>query len=112
MKLPLYDKASFVRHLDAAGVSWRWYSYDIGTLRCVDREYLLGHHEKFDVRPEAQADAEERSRGIAVCRSQRSQLPRRCGARQPPGSVHDHPPSDVVVLYDEHGGFFDHVKPP
>jgi phospholipase C len=45
--VPLYDKHSFVRHLDTAGVSWRWYSYDIGTLRCVDAQYLLGHHEHF-----------------------------------------------------------------
>jgi phospholipase C len=44
---PIYDKRSFVRHLDAAAVDWRWYTYDIGTLRCVDREYLIGHHERF-----------------------------------------------------------------
>src|SRR5579884_2241129 len=30
---PLYAKHSFVRHLDAAHVPWRWYSYDPGTLR-------------------------------------------------------------------------------
>jgi hypothetical protein len=50
-KLPLYDKHSFVRHLDAAGVTWRWYSYDIGTLRCVDDEQSFGA-------------LDERSRGI------------------------------------------------
>jgi phospholipase C len=44
---PLYDKPSFVRHLDAKQVSWRWYSYDPGTLRCVDSAYLIGHHEHF-----------------------------------------------------------------
>jgi phospholipase C len=44
---PLYDQPSFVRHLDAHGVSWRWYSYDPATLRCVDREYWLTHWDRF-----------------------------------------------------------------
>ncbi len=45
---PIYDKASFIRHLDASGVDWRWYSYDIASLRGVDvGEYGLGHHEHF-----------------------------------------------------------------
>jgi phospholipase C len=45
---PIYDKPSFIRHLDAAGVDWRWYSYDIASLRAVDvGEYGLGHHEHF-----------------------------------------------------------------
>src|SRR5947209_4219840 len=30
---PIYDLHSFVRHLDAAGIAWRWYSYAFGTLR-------------------------------------------------------------------------------
>ena len=30
---PLYHQPSFVRHLDAAGVPWRWYSFDQG--RCA-----------------------------------------------------------------------------
>ena len=33
---PLYDQPSFVRHLDAHGISWRWYSFEVGTLRCAD----------------------------------------------------------------------------
>ncbi|MFZ0088988.1 MAG: alkaline phosphatase family protein [Solirubrobacteraceae bacterium] len=44
---PVYAKYSFIRHLDHAGVSWRWYTYDFGTLRCVDHDYLLGHHDRF-----------------------------------------------------------------
>jgi phospholipase C len=44
---PIYAKHSFVRHLDATDVNWRWYTYDVGTLRCVDHEYLLSHHEHF-----------------------------------------------------------------
>jgi len=36
---PFYDLPAFVRHLDAHGVSWRWYSYDPATLRLADRRY-------------------------------------------------------------------------
>ena len=44
---PLYHQPSFVRHLDAHGVSWRWYSFDPGTLRLADVYYRLGHHQRF-----------------------------------------------------------------
>ena len=44
---PLYHQPSFVRHLDAHHVSWRWYSFDPGTLRLADGHYLLGHHHRF-----------------------------------------------------------------
>ena len=44
---PLYHQPSFVRHLDAHGVSWRWYSFDPGSLRLADVHYRLGHHDRF-----------------------------------------------------------------
>ena len=44
---PLYNQPSFVRHLDAHGISWRWYSTDVGTLRMADELYCLGHHDRF-----------------------------------------------------------------
>jgi hypothetical protein len=44
---PLYNQPSFVRHLDAHDISWRWYSFEVGTLRLADAHYLLGHHERF-----------------------------------------------------------------
>ena len=44
---PLYHQPSFVRHLDARNISWRWYSFDPGTLRLADAHYLLGHHQRF-----------------------------------------------------------------
>jgi phospholipase C len=44
---PLYHQPSFVRHLDAQNVSWRWYSFDPGTLRLADVHYRLGHHDQF-----------------------------------------------------------------
>ncbi len=152
--LPLYDKHSFVRHLDAAGVSWRWYSYDVGTLRCVDREYLLGHHEHFayvqklklslTTRAEEELFIDEDAASFLEDAA-RGRLPAVSWidpnfkdlnlVGSPPND--DHPPSDVqqgqelvllvynalatspqwdktllLVVYDEHGGFFDHVAPP
>jgi phospholipase C len=44
---PLYHQPSFARHLDAHHISWRWYSFDPGTLRLADAHYLLGHHQRF-----------------------------------------------------------------
>ena len=44
---PLYHQPSFTRHLDAHRISWRWYSFDPGTLRLADAHYLLGHHRRF-----------------------------------------------------------------
>jgi phospholipase C len=44
---PLYHQPSFVRHLDSHHISWRWYSFDPGTLRLADVHYRLGHHHWF-----------------------------------------------------------------
>ena len=44
---PLYHQPSFVRHLDAHHVPWRWYSFDPGMLRLADVHYRLGHHQRF-----------------------------------------------------------------
>ena len=44
---PLYNQPSFVRHLDAHSISWRWYSSDVGSLRMADQLYSLGHHDRF-----------------------------------------------------------------
>ena len=44
---PMYNQPSFVRHLDAHDVSWRWYSFEVGTLRLADARYKLGHHDRF-----------------------------------------------------------------
>ena len=41
----LYNQPSFVRHLDAHGITWCWYSFEAGTLRFADAHYALGHHD-------------------------------------------------------------------
>ena len=44
---PLYSQPSFMRHLDAHSITWRWYSFEAGTLRFADAHYTLGHHDRF-----------------------------------------------------------------
>ncbi|HEY1369352.1 MAG TPA: alkaline phosphatase family protein [Gaiellaceae bacterium] len=141
-KVPIYDEASFMRQLDARGVSWRWYTHDVATLRFSDGRYLIGHDSHF-----AYFDR----RSILAPRNflddaREGKLPSVCWIDPnfidvsfigPAGSNDDHPPSDVhagqelvlkvytallkspqwsktmlVITYDEHGGFYDHVLPP
>ncbi len=151
---PIYDKPSFVRHLDAAEVPWRWYSYSPSTLRCVDSEYLVGHHDHFafvdrvKLRWDPMLEQE-----VAIDAGSSSFLEDAVTGNLPAvswidpnfydlglvgsPSNDDHAPSDVfggqelvfrvynalaagprwdrtllVVVYDEHGGFHDHVSPP
>jgi phospholipase C len=149
---PLYHRPSFVRHLDANGVSWRWYSFETGTLRLADRHYRLGHQDRFaffshailswktrlerSIDPTTPSFIEDAARGV---------LPSVAWIDPnfsnfdpigfPPND--DHVPADIrdgqdlvlavyhalatsalwertllIVFYDEHGGFFDHVAPP
>jgi phospholipase C len=151
---PIYGRNSFIRHLDAADVSWRWYAYDVGTLRCVDHDYLVGHHGRFAYvdRPKLpwQTALEEElvideDAASFVEDAQRGKLAQVSWVDPNFKDVNlahiqsndDHPPSDVqdgqefvflvynalasgpkwdrtllLVLYDEHGGFYDHVPPP
>jgi phospholipase C len=151
---PLYTKHSFVRHLEAAHVDWRWYTYDFGTLRCVDARYLLTHREHFayvertklplDVRIEEELLLDEDSASF-IEDAQRGKLAPMSWIDPNfkdfnlahAQSNDDHPPSDVgagqelamlvynalasgpkwnetllLITYDEHGGFHDHVPPP
>jgi phospholipase C len=149
---PFYNQPSFARHLDAHGISWRWYSSDVGTLRMADELYCLGHHDKFAyftttglpwkarLNWRVQADIptflEDAAAGTLPSVSW---IDPSFGNFNPLGVLQndDHPPADVkdgqdlvlavyhavatgpqwdktllVIFYDEHGGFFDHVPPP
>jgi phospholipase C len=135
---PTYDLPSFVRHLDDAGATWRWYTPEpFPTLWAIDRSYL---ERTFDnVRPFSSPFTGEDF--FSTARSGRLPNvawidPNFVDFGGPVGSNDDHPPSDVragqelvlrivnalfrspawdrtllVVTYDEHGGFFDHVEP-
>ncbi len=149
---PLYHQPSFVRHLDAHHVSWRWYSFDPGTLRLADVQYRLGHHQRFGyfsktglpwqtrlditVNPKIPSFLEDAAAG--TLRSVSWIDPAFTNFNPLGFPVNDdHPPADVkdgqelvlavyealaaspqwdrsllVVIYDEHGGFYDHVPPP
>src|SRR6266550_1614435 len=149
---PLYYQPSFVRHLDAHRVSWRWYSFDPGTLRLADVHYRLGHHQRFGyfsktglpwqtifdltVNPKIPSFLEDAAVGSL---RQVSWIDPAFTNFNPLGLPvnDDHPPADVkdgqdlvlaiydalasspqwdrsllVIVYDENGGFYDHVPPP
>jgi phospholipase C len=149
---PLYNQPSFVRHLDARGISWRWYSFEAGTLRFADARYCLGHHDRFAffskeqlnwrtgleirIATDAPSFLEDAARGTLPSVAW---IDPNFSSFNPIGFQpnDDHPPADikdgqefvlavyhalaespcwenslVVIFYDEHGGFFDHVPPP
>ena len=149
---PLYNQPSFVRHLDAHGVTWRWYSFEAGTLRMADAHYALGHHDRFaffsktglnwktalEIRIDTFADSflEDAAQGTLPSVSW---IDPNFSNFNPIGfrPNDDHAPADIkdgqelvlaiyhalaagpqwektllVIFYDEHGGFFDHVVPP
>lgn len=149
---PIYHRPSFVRHLDAHGVGWRWYSFETATLRLADGYYRLGRHDRFaffshtilswktrlerSIDPKTPSFMEDAARGelpsVAWIDPNFSNFN---PIGFPPND--DHVPADVrdgqelvlavyhalatsphwertllIVFYDEHGGFFDHVVPP
>jgi phospholipase C len=136
---PVYHLPSIVRRLDDAGASWRWYTHELfPTIWAVDRDYLP---RTFDnVRPFSSpfsfADFFSAAREGTLPNLAWID-PNFVDVGGAVGSNDDHPPSDVragqelvlrvfnalvrspawertllVVTYDEHGGFFDHVEPP
>ncbi|HJR06147.1 MAG TPA: alkaline phosphatase family protein [Pyrinomonadaceae bacterium] len=138
-KVPLYSLPSFVRHLDAQKVSWRWYCHDIATLRATDDRYRVGsfgHFAYFDRRTllSRKSFLDDAASGNLAAVSWIDPNFVDLSVIGPSGSNDDHPPSDVVagqelilklynavingpkwnktllvIIYDEHGGFYDHV---
>jgi phospholipase C len=149
---PLYHQHSFVRYLDAHHVSWRWYSFDPGTLRLADVHYRLGHHHRFGyfsktglpwqtifditVNPKIPSFLEDAAAGTLRHVSWIDPAFTNFNLLGFPVND-DHPPADIkdgqdlvlavydalaaspqwdrsllVIVYDENGGFYDHVPPP
>lgn len=137
-----YNLTSFCRHLDAAKVSWRWYSHDyVPMLWLIDPAYGIAGEAipaYFDVKDVFghRSFVERAASGDlpAVSWIDPNFVDLTFG---PAGSNDDHPPSDLhagqklvlelfaaitqgpawkktllIITYDEHGGFFDHVPPP
>jgi phospholipase C len=148
---PIYDKPSFVRHLDAHDISWRWYSFETGTLRFADAHYVLGHDKHFAFFSHTNLNWRERLERVDAEApsfledAATGELPSvawidpNFSNFNPIGFQpnDDHAPADIkdgqelvlavyhalatgpqwektllIVFYDEHGGFFDHVAPP
>jgi phospholipase C len=136
---PVYHMPSFVRHLDAAGATWRWYTHEFfATIWAVDRDYLPRTLD--NVRPFSSPFSSEDFFSAAQAGTLPNVAwidPNFVDVGGAVGSNDDHPPSDVragqelvlrvfnalarspawertlfVITYDEHGGFFDHVPPP
>jgi phospholipase C len=137
-----YNLHSFCRHLDDANVSWRWYSHDyVPMLWLLDTEYGVSgettpaYFDRKDVFGHASfLDHAAKGDLPAVSWIDPNFYDLTFG---PAGSNDDHPPSDLhagqklvlelfdavtqgpawnktllVITYDEHGGFYDHVPPP
>jgi phospholipase C len=140
--VPWYDLPSFLRHLDTRRVSWRWYYHDVPSLAAVDPRYrnvgrFREHFRLFDRRSlSGRSFLEVAAAGDLPALSWID--PNYTDVDfGPSGSNDDHPPADVLggqdlvlrlynalvnspawektlllLTYDEHGGFFDHVVPP
>jgi phospholipase C len=131
---PIYHLPSFVRQIDRHA-SWRWYRHDAlipSTLSMFDPEFRFGHDDDFALYDDFAGHC---ARGALANVSWIEP-----GFFDKFGLLHendDHPPTDVhlgqqlvrevcdavmsspcwpqtllLVMYDEHGGFFDHVAPP
>ena len=140
-RVPLYDVPSFFRHLDARRVPWRSYYHDVPSLLAVDSRYrnlarFRRQFRLFDRRSTSgRSFLEIAAAGElpAVSWIDPNYTDFELG---PSGSNDDHPPADVMggqdlvlrlynavvssptwertlllITYDEHGGFFDHVPP-
>jgi phospholipase C len=149
---PLYHQPSFIRHLDAQQVTWRWYSFDPGTLRLADIRYRLGHHQRFgyfsktglpwktilDItcNPKIPSFLEDAAAGTLPSVSWIDPAFTNFNLLGFPVND-DHPMADIkdgqdlvlavydalasspqwdrsllIIVYDENGGFYDHVPPP
>ena len=136
--IPKYNLPSFVRHLDASSVSWKWYAFPLWnplggiltTLQITDDKYnasTAGNYARCD--PDFFNDAAKGQLPAVTWIDPNFGYPMH-------GSYEndDHPPADVlagqelalkvyhavtqsplwekillIILYDEHGGFYDHA---
>ncbi|MET3130828.1 phospholipase C [Oxalobacteraceae bacterium GrIS 1.11] len=128
-RVPLYGNKSFLRQLDQAGVSWKFYSdWKPWTLALTDDHYRSS--ENYE--PLGSASRRYGFIGDALAGT----LPSLSWIDPHFFENDDHPPADVragqalvtqvyralaagpawndtlfIVCYDEHGGFYDHVAP-
>jgi phospholipase C len=130
--IPIYNLPAFVRYLDARKVIWGWYTDNFfgSTLNLIDRKYRSLSNYNLDDFYRQAAEGNLPS----VCWIDPIFVTT-AGAF---AANDDHPPADIrrgqefvlniyhalasnpeqwrktvlVIVYDEHGGFYDHVTPP
>lgn len=132
--VPLYNLPSFVRHLDDRNVSWSWYYHDAPTISLTDGNYkafpFFSEIKKFNDYFEEDINNNKLA-SVSWIDPNFTDLGGAATAND------DHPPADInhgqlllsgiyntirnssyyektmlVIVYDEHGGFYDHVNPP
>jgi phospholipase C len=124
---------------DTPAPSWRWYSSDPGTLRFIDDRYFLELSDRFayfDTPTVVQQRTFLRDAAAGELPSFSWIDPNFVDLGGLQGANDDHPPSDIMagqelvlkvynaiatsplwertlllIVYDEHGGFYDHVSP-
>ncbi|MEO7939447.1 MAG: alkaline phosphatase family protein [Burkholderiaceae bacterium] len=130
-KIPLYANKSFVRHLDKAGVSWKGYGDQTHyTIKLSDDNYrsspnfepLSGFHDNFGfihdalngtlpsvsiIDPHFFKNDDHPTADVGLGQS----LVARIYSAIANGPRDQWDKTLLVILYDEHGGFFDHVSP-
>lgn len=130
--VPIYNLPSFVRHLDGQKVTWGWYSDNFfgATLNLTDSKYRS--HSNYNLNDFYQQAADGSLPKVCWIDPIFVNTGGEIAAND------DHPPADVrhgqelvlniyhalvsnpeqwqktlfVIVYDEHGGFYDHVAPP
>ncbi len=127
--IPFYKNQSFFRHLDKADVSWKFYS-------CLNPYSLMMTDENYRSSPNFEPFGSANSRYGFVGDALAGTLPSVSWIDPHFFKNDDHPPADIrdgqalvsdvyqalalgpawdetllIVTYDEHGGFYDHVNP-
>jgi len=127
--------------LTSANIDWGWYTHFISTLRLIDEKYRIEHNKHFFFFDKKSIFVHDNFLTHAAAGKLGAVSwidPNFADFRDPTvASNDDHPPSDVtagqelvlklynavvnspswkktllIIIYDEHGGFFDHVTPP
>jgi len=129
---PIYDRSTFFNHFDMRGIRWRCYKHDVHILKLVNDYFRTtpgDHFRHIDSLPDdiQRGDLPDVT-WIDPRFTQLSGWQNACDDHPPVDMLHAQdlvlrlysvlrrsaawPSTLLLVVYDEHGGFFDHVSPP
>jgi phospholipase C len=129
---PIYDRTTFFNHLDMRKVSWRCYKHDVHIPKLVNDYFRTNpgnHFRQIDSLPDdIQRGDLQQITWIDPQFTQMSGWQHACDDHPPVDMQHAQnlvlrlysvlrrssywPSTALLIVYDEHGGFFDHVSPP